>query len=156
MQINFFLFAIVLKKANNFCSMYQRVLNDLQRARLSRVQKDLVPHPPPPPSSVSKLDRRHTGRLRKRDKLLTGEGGKGVGEEPNHTTAKTAWSFINHSVLSATVQCTYSDYTHFPSFRIMQQFLNTSSKTFDRFFLLHSLFLAIKRYVYKTKPKFFL
>ncbi len=30
---------------------------------------------------------RHTGRLRKRDKLMTGEGGKGVDEEPNHTTA---------------------------------------------------------------------
>jgi hypothetical protein len=30
---------------------------------------------PPLPSSVSKLDWRHTGRLRKRDNLLTGEGG---------------------------------------------------------------------------------
>jgi hypothetical protein len=28
-----------------------------------------------------------TGRLRKRDNLLRGEGRKGVGEEPNHTTA---------------------------------------------------------------------
>jgi hypothetical protein len=35
---------------------------------------------------VSKLDRRLTGRLRKIDNLLTGEGEKGVGEEPNHTT----------------------------------------------------------------------
>jgi len=33
-----------------------------------------VPNPPPPDS---KLDRRHTGRLRKRDNLLTGEGGWG-------------------------------------------------------------------------------
>jgi hypothetical protein len=33
---------------------------------------------PPPPSSVSKLDQRHSGRLRKRDNLLTGEG-DGVG-----------------------------------------------------------------------------
>jgi hypothetical protein len=33
------------------------------------------------------LDRRHTGVLRKRDNLLTQEG-KGVGEEPKHTTAK--------------------------------------------------------------------
>ncbi len=32
---------------------------------------DLTPPPPPPPS---KLDRPHTGRLRKRDNLLTGEG----------------------------------------------------------------------------------
>ncbi len=30
--------------------------------------------PRPHPSPVSKLDRRHTGRLRKRDDLLTGEG----------------------------------------------------------------------------------
>ncbi len=42
---------------------------------------------PFPPSSFSKLDRRHTGRLRKRDNLLTGRG-KGVGEEPDHTTAR--------------------------------------------------------------------
>jgi hypothetical protein len=42
-----------------------------------------------PTLPVSKLDCRHTGRLRKRDKLLTGEGGgKGVGEESNHTTAR--------------------------------------------------------------------
>ncbi len=31
------------------------------------------PTPPPPP--LSKLDKRHTARLRKRDNLLTGEGG---------------------------------------------------------------------------------
>ncbi len=31
------------------------------------------------PSPVSKLDRRHTGRLTKRDKLLTGDGGEGWG-----------------------------------------------------------------------------
>jgi hypothetical protein len=37
---------------------------------------------------VRKLDRRHTERLRKRDKLLTGDEGKGVGEEPNHKTAR--------------------------------------------------------------------
>jgi hypothetical protein len=39
----------------------------------------------PAPSPVSKLDRRHTGRLRKRDNLLTGKG-KGGGVDPNHTT----------------------------------------------------------------------
>jgi hypothetical protein len=42
---------------------------------------------------------RHRGRLRKRDNLLTGEGG--VGEEPNHTTTKKAWASMNHSVPSA-------------------------------------------------------
>jgi hypothetical protein len=49
-------------------------------------------------------DRRHTGRLRKRDNLLTGEGAKGVGEEPNHTTAKKPkkpGASINHLRLSA-------------------------------------------------------
>ncbi len=40
------------------------------------------------PSPVSKLDRRHRGRLRKRGNLLTVEGGKGASEEPNHTTAR--------------------------------------------------------------------
>jgi hypothetical protein len=34
---------------------------------------DLAHPPSPPPSHVSKLDRRQTKRLRKRDKLLTGE-----------------------------------------------------------------------------------
>jgi hypothetical protein len=43
-----------------------------------------------PTLPVSKLDCRHTGRLRKRDKLVAGEreGGKGMGEESNHTTAR--------------------------------------------------------------------
>jgi hypothetical protein len=45
---------------------------------------DSAPHPPPPPPLVSKLDRRHTGRQRKRVNLLTGEGddGGGRGAEP--------------------------------------------------------------------------
>ncbi len=34
--------------------------------------------PPPHPPPVSKLDRRQTGRLRKRDNLLIGEGGRGA------------------------------------------------------------------------------
>jgi hypothetical protein len=40
---------------------------------------DSAPRPPPlPPSLIGKFDRRHTGRLRKRDYLLKGEvGGKG-------------------------------------------------------------------------------
>ncbi len=41
---------------------------------------ELAPRPTPtPPPPVSKLERRHTGRLRKRDNMRTGEGG---GEEP--------------------------------------------------------------------------
>jgi hypothetical protein len=46
------------------------------------------PPPPPSPSPVRKLDQRHTGRLRKRDSLLTGEVGEGMGVEPNHTTVR--------------------------------------------------------------------
>ncbi len=45
---------------------------------------DLAP-PSPPPSPVSMLDRRNTGRLR--DNLHNGEGGRGLGEEPDHTVA---------------------------------------------------------------------
>jgi hypothetical protein len=40
--------------------------------------------PLPPPSTVSKLDR----KMRKRDNLLTGEGGEGAGVEPNHMTTR--------------------------------------------------------------------
>jgi hypothetical protein len=40
---------------------------------------DLAPPPPPNPSPVSKLDRRQTGRLRKRDNFMTGEWGMGRG-----------------------------------------------------------------------------
>jgi hypothetical protein len=52
----------------------------------SKIQKEdgalsrsynLAPRPSPPPSPVIKLDQRRTGRLRRRDKLLTGEGGRG-------------------------------------------------------------------------------
>ncbi len=40
------------------------------------------------PSHLRKLERRHTGSLRKIDDLLTSEGvRKGVGVEPNHLTA---------------------------------------------------------------------
>jgi hypothetical protein len=56
---------------------------------------DLAPHPPRPP--VSKLDPRHTGRLRKRDNLLPGERG---GRAAKSYDRKKAWSSINHSILS--------------------------------------------------------
>ncbi len=50
---------------------------------------DSAPRPPPPPSPSIKLDRRPTGRLRKRDMLLTGGGaGNRVGVELNHSTAR--------------------------------------------------------------------
>jgi hypothetical protein len=39
------------------------------------------------PLSLTKLYRRHTGRLRKERQLADGRVGEGVGEEPTHTTA---------------------------------------------------------------------
>jgi hypothetical protein len=48
---------------------------------------DSSPTPSLPP--VSRLDRRHTGRLRKRDYLLTREEvGRWLGEEPNNVIAR--------------------------------------------------------------------
>ncbi len=57
----------------------QRVLNDLKKTRLSRGSMIWL-LPPPLPSISSTAD-----PLRKRDNLLPEEG---VGEEPNHTTAR--------------------------------------------------------------------
>ncbi len=53
------------------------------------------PHPlnPPPTSPVSKLDWRHTGRLKKERQLADGWGG-GWGAESYHS--KKAWSSLNH------------------------------------------------------------
>ncbi len=74
----------------------QRVLNDLKRNRLSRGRMFWLLLHPPSPTTVKKIDRRHAGKLRKRDKLLKGGGGGGAtsydGEE--------SWFSINHSILS--------------------------------------------------------
>jgi hypothetical protein len=35
----------------------------------------VAPPPTPPPSPVSKLERRHTGRVRQKEKLVDGRGG---------------------------------------------------------------------------------
>jgi hypothetical protein len=48
--------------------------------------------------ALSKLDRRHTGRLRKRE-MVGGRGGGGGGEAKSHDSKK-AWPSINHSILS--------------------------------------------------------
>ncbi len=59
---------------------------------------DLAPSPSPPPSPGSKLEQRHTGRLRKRDKLLAGEvEGDGRGAELYDSTK--AWSSIQLNTL---------------------------------------------------------
>jgi hypothetical protein len=50
---------------------------------------NMAPRPPlAPPSPVIKLERRHTGSQRDRDNLIRGDLGEGVGEEPNHMTAR--------------------------------------------------------------------
>ncbi len=61
---------------------------------------DLAPPPSSLPSPVSKLDRRHTGRLRKRENFLTEEGAGGG------RSRKKAYSSINHSLL-------FASYLHF-------------------------------------------
>jgi hypothetical protein len=57
-------------------------------------------HCPLPPSPISELDRRHTGRMRKEDNLLTGEGGRGVGGAKSYDDGEKAWSSKSHSILS--------------------------------------------------------
>jgi hypothetical protein len=56
----------------------------------------LLPHPLPP---VSKLHRRHTGRLRKSDNLVTGEGEGGERGAKSYDS-KEAWSSLHQSILS--------------------------------------------------------
>jgi hypothetical protein len=81
-------------------TLAQRVLNDLQRTRLSRRRITwLLSHPLPSLPSASSTGR-HTGRLRKCDKNLLGEGGEG-GEGAKSYDGEKAWSSINHSILSA-------------------------------------------------------
>ncbi len=58
-----------------------------------------------PPRLVSKLDRQHTWRLWKRNNLLTGEGGKGVGEEPNHTTARKPSPLKSRKAFKINILC---------------------------------------------------
>ncbi len=62
------------------------------------------PPPPPPAFPLSKLDGRHTGRLRQRDKVLTGEGGRRWEYRGAESyDRKEAWPSVNHSVLSGIV-----------------------------------------------------
>ncbi len=68
--------AIFLTFTNILYIVNQRELNDLYWVGLSRgCIIWLLAHPPPFP--VSKLDRRYTGKLRKRDNLMTVEWGRG-------------------------------------------------------------------------------
>jgi hypothetical protein len=54
----------------------------------------------PLPLPVSKLDRQHAGRRRKRDNfLMGGDGGRGRGGAKSYDHKK-AWSSISHQILS--------------------------------------------------------
>jgi hypothetical protein len=64
------------------------------RGRMIRLHAQTLP-----PSPISKLDRRHIGRLRKRGNLLKEEG-EGGGRGAESCERKKAWSSINHSILS--------------------------------------------------------
>ncbi len=75
---------------------------------------------PPPP--VSKLERRHTGRLRKRDNLLTGEGGGWGGVK----SYERAWSSITHWILCDPISCTSGNCLSF------SVFLRVAGRTTDR------------------------
>jgi hypothetical protein len=79
----------------------QRVLNDLKRARLSRDRMIWLLAHSFPPSLVSYLDQRHTGRMRKRDNLLLGEGEEGGGQGAVSYGRKKALFSLNHLILSA-------------------------------------------------------
>ncbi len=83
---------------------YQRILNDLQRTRIFRGRMIWLLPNSLPTSPVSKLDRRHTWRLWKRDthNLLTreGGGGRGGGGEEQIIRLERSPVLYNHSVLS--------------------------------------------------------
>ncbi len=62
----------------------------IYRVQAFSLSCDLAPPPPPPPSPVKKLPLFLSLPLCRRSSLLMGEGGKGMGKEPNHMTARKA------------------------------------------------------------------
>ncbi len=50
-----------------------------------------------PPTTIYKLDRRHTRRLRRRDNFLDVKEGPGVGKDPNHTTGSKIIQYSLHT-----------------------------------------------------------
>jgi hypothetical protein len=94
-------YSFVPSFSSSILLLKQRVLNYLYNARLSRGRIIWLLGHPVSPSPACKLDRRHTGRLRKRDNLLGGRGGQGA-ESYNR---KKACSSINRSILSASNTC---------------------------------------------------
>ncbi len=91
--------------------------------------------PRPSPSLFNKLDQRHIGRLRKRDKLLTGEG-EGGGRGAKSHDCKRAWSSLNHSILSIVLHNTLT-LSLLQLFRLETQRQRNSIKTYKRFLIMH-------------------
>ncbi len=67
---------------------------------------DLDPFPPPPPSYVRKLDRRHIGRLRKERQLADGGGREGGGGGAKSCESEKACMVLD--ILFNTLWCTLS------------------------------------------------
>ncbi len=72
-----------------------RVVNDLQRTRLSRCRMNLLPLPLTSVSSTGAATHRKTGKGRQH---ADGRGGRG---EANSYDCEKAWPSVNHSILSA-------------------------------------------------------
>ncbi len=66
----------------------------------SRDKKNLAPRPPPNPLLSSVNSTQRTGRRRKRDNLLTGEGGGRGSSRSRIIRRKKARSSVDHSILS--------------------------------------------------------
>jgi hypothetical protein len=96
---------------------------------------DLAPRPPSPLPD-SKLAQWHTGRLTKRDNLLTGEGG---GWAEYSYDGEKAWSSVNYLILSDVHICFFHSLPHktfFPTqfsiFMTLQQGHNTTGTTVQK------------------------
>ncbi len=100
-------------------STSQRVLNDLQRTRIScRRMIWLLAHPLRPPLPSGMLDRRHTIRLRKRDNVPKGGGG---GDGAKSNDGRKVQSSTNHSILSG--NCTRISKGEFAFFAVVDNIL---------------------------------
>ncbi len=84
----------------------QRVLNDYRGPAFLAVEWFGSSPTPSHPTPISKLDRRHTWRLRKGNNLLTADREEGGwrGAE-SYDPRKKTWSLINHSILCGRIPC---------------------------------------------------
>jgi hypothetical protein len=112
----------------------QRVLNDLRWPGFLAVAWFSSSSTPSLPSLVSKLDRQHTERLRKRDKLLTG---RGVGEEPNRTTRESLVLYESFKTFC------YLRFFYFISYAAVSVFVRSSHHRVKKFLSLYYSFVLM-------------